>query len=35
MIKSRRVVPGKLLQRGYRFQFLEVNATLDDLLSTR
>jgi NAD dependent epimerase/dehydratase family enzyme len=31
IIKSRRVVPGRLLQAGFRFQFPELRAAVEDL----
>ena len=32
ILKSRRVVPGKLLQKGFKFKFNEINSALKDLL---
>lgn len=35
LLKSRRVVPGRLLEAGYRFRFPELGAALDDLAADR
>ena len=35
LLKSRRVVPGRLLEAGYRFQFPELGSALDDLAADR
>jgi len=33
VLKSRRVVPRKILEAGYTFQFTTIDSTLEDLLS--
>ena len=35
LLKSRRVVPGRLLEAGYRFRFPELGSALDDLAADR
>jgi NAD dependent epimerase/dehydratase family enzyme len=35
LLKSRRVVPGRLLEAGYRFRFPELGAALEDLRTNR
>ena len=35
LLKSRRVVPGRLLEAGYRFRFPELGSALDDLADDR
>ncbi len=35
LLKSRRVVPGRLLEAGYRFRFPNVGSALDDLAAPK